>query len=564
MRAARAILLLLLMTSLVRAEGGLPLDVLKSLKSATVFVKAEAGKVLSTGSGFVLRTDKDAVYIVTNHHVVRPTVVVTRGTGTAARPMPMKLRNTRVSVVFGSGTRTEQVASAVIVGDDEKRDLVILKVTGLKDMPAPLSSDRPPELNETMPVWVVGFPFGKALSTSKGNPAITISKGSISSLRLNDAGELAFIQIDGGLNPGNSGGPVVDEKGRLIGIAVARVKDSNIGLVIPSQGLTRMLNGRIDHIHFNLQQDKEAVSIKIEMRLVDPLTQLRSLTFHYAPGAGKGKQPVSTMPEAKQLKMEIKDQQAIGQFSMPIGNRPEVQLTFQTEYVGGDGKPILSEVRVGTLKVTPQSSSTQPGAVPKGNPLSKQELSAALADLKGDSMSKRRSACDRLAAAEPTRDRKEIFAALEPLLTDPDDLTRYRAVRAHLRWANRDALDTYRELLKIDTSAVVRKLLIAGLARLAGAEAADAIAARLAVKVDRAAASTALKSMGPAAEKTLLAYLAHRNAEVRIEACKILEEIGTVNSIGALRKATEGLTRSVAEQVAKAAKDAIDAIKARN
>jgi hypothetical protein len=563
MRCVRAVLLLLLITSLVRAEGGLPIDVLKSIKNATVFVKVEAGKVSATGSGFVLRTEKDVAYIITNHHVIRPTVMVTQGKEKGARPVPVKVRNGTVSVVFRSGTTKEQVVRAMVIGDFEKRDLALLKVTGVKDLPEPLSMDRSPEINETMPIWVVGFPYGKALSpSSKRHPAITISKGSVSSLRLNDAGELAFIQIDGGLNPGNSGGPVVDEKGRLVGIAVARVKDSNIGLVIPSQGVTQILRGFLD-IHFNLRPDKDAVKVNIAVRLVDPRLRLRGVVFHYAPGAGKGQQRVSTLPMAKQLKMEMMDQIAIGQLTWTFDKGSDLQIVFQTEHVDGEGKTVFGEVRNFVLKKTPPPVVAGPGGLPKGKPLSKEDLSAALADLKGDSVIKRRNACDRLAFAEPGMERKEVFAALEPLLTDANEVTRYRAVRAHVRWANKDALDTYRELLKIETSTIVRGVLIEALAGLAGAEAADAIAARLAVKDDRAAAGKALKSIGASAEKAVAGCLGYRDPEARIEACKILKDIGTANSVAPLQKASDGLRGAAAEQVDRAARDAIDAIGAR-
>jgi hypothetical protein len=47
-----------------------------------------------------------------------------------------------------------------------------------------------------MPVGVFGFPFGEVLAAGKGNPAITIGKGSISSLRLDEQGNLARVQID--------------------------------------------------------------------------------------------------------------------------------------------------------------------------------------------------------------------------------------------------------------------------------------------------------------------------------------------------------------------------------
>src|ERR1700686_3200891 len=96
-----------------------------------------------------------------------------------------------------------------------------------------------------MPVFVFGFPFGKILATNKRNPAITVGKGSVSSIRLDEKDELALVQIDGALNPGKSGGPVVDAPGRLVGIAVATIKDSSgIGLAIPARQLKRLLDNK--------------------------------------------------------------------------------------------------------------------------------------------------------------------------------------------------------------------------------------------------------------------------------------------------------------------------------
>jgi hypothetical protein len=548
------------MASLAKAEGGLPRDVLKSLKSATVFVKVEIGKLSTSGSGFVLKKDRDTAYIITNHHVVRPTVPVKHGTGKDARTVPTKIRNAAVSVVFGSGTRKEQVARADVITEDEQRDLALLKVTGVKDLPAPLSIDKPPEVNETMPIYVFGFPYGKVLSTGKGNPAITISKGSISSLRLNDAGDLAFIQIDGGLNPGNSGGPVVTDKGELVGIAVARIKDSNIGLVIPSQGL----QGRIAHIHFNiLHRDKEALKIRIEMRLFDPLSRLRGITFHYTPAtAVKGKDRVSALPEAQQLKMEIKDQSAVGTLSIPVGKGPTTPITFQTELVLGDSKALFSPVHSGTLKFTPNLPVAGSG-LPKGKPLSKEERAAALADLNGTSAIKRRSACDRLAAAEPDMDRKDVIDALAPLLSDNNPATRSAAVKAHMRWAGKEGLDTYYKILKSDSDASVRSAIIERLPLLAGSACAEAVAARLPEAADRAVAARALVSMGPAAEKAVAGHLDHREWGVRVEACKILKAIGTLASVPAIQKASDGLGGVPKRQVDRAAVEALEAIAAR-
>jgi hypothetical protein len=562
MRIVRAVLLLLLITSLAKADGGLPLDVLKSLKSATVFVKVEFGKLSTSGSGFVLKKDKDTAWIVTNHHVVRPTVQMKQGTGKDAKTVPTKILNANVSVILGSGTRKEQVARAVVVSDDPQRDLALLKVSGLKDLPAPLNIEKPPEVNETMSIYVLGFPYGKALSTGKGNPAITVSKGSISSLRLNDAGDLAFLQIDGGLNPGNSGGPVVTEKGQLVGIAVARVKDSNIGLVIPSQALHQ---GRVVHIHFNiLQRDKEAIKIQLEMRLFDPLSRLRGVTFHYTPAAAvKGKDRVSALPEAKQVKMEIKDQAAVGRIDLHAGKALTAPITFQTEQTQSDGKSIFSPVHSGTLKIEPKTAIAGPNLPPKGKPLTKEERAAALADLKEESSIKRRRACDRLAAAEPDMDHKDVIDALKPLLDDSNPVTRLAAVKAHITWAGKDGLDRYYKMLKTDSDAAVRAAVIEGLSRLAGAAAAESIAARLPEADDRIVAARALVSIGPPAEKVVVGYLDHREWGVRVETCKILKAIGTIQSLPALQKASEGLLGVPKRHVDRASAEAIEAISGR-
>ena len=72
----------------------------------------------------------------------------------------------------------------------------------------------------------------------------------MSSLRNDSDGELSVVQIDGNLNPGNSGGPIVDTKGRLVGVAVATIRDGQgIGLVIPPpRNLPGPCRGRVTRV----------------------------------------------------------------------------------------------------------------------------------------------------------------------------------------------------------------------------------------------------------------------------------------------------------------------------
>jgi S1-C subfamily serine protease len=157
------------------------------------------------------------------------------------RTVKYKPGNATVTAIFHSGTKGERTVPAQVITTDEERDLAVLKVNGLGTWPHPILLDKKAALVETMPVYILGFPFGEALSFNKGNPTITINKGSVSSLRENEYGQMKAVQIDGAINPGNSGGPVVDEDGHLVGISVATIRGTGIGLAIAPDELTRLL-----------------------------------------------------------------------------------------------------------------------------------------------------------------------------------------------------------------------------------------------------------------------------------------------------------------------------------
>src|SRR5439155_14403710 len=131
-------------------------------------------------------------------------------------------------------------------------------------------------------VYMFGFPFGQALSINKGNQAITVGKGSVSSIRENERGEVERVQMDGDLNPGNSGGPVVDSKGRLVGVAVAKIDNTRIGIAIPAFELSKMLLGRIGGISVaNTPRDPGQVDFKVQVQLIDPMHKLKEVSVLY-------------------------------------------------------------------------------------------------------------------------------------------------------------------------------------------------------------------------------------------------------------------------------------------
>jgi S1-C subfamily serine protease len=378
-----------------KGGNGIPARDLAELKAATVFVKVEAGPMAGSGSGFVMKLDGDTAYVVTNNHVVNPKVEIIlppaqpRGRWPHSRVPPslvnpgsvvVPLPNAVLTCVFRSGTRDEQAIRSELVAFDPQRDLAVLKVTGVQGLPKPIDCERQPQLAETMPVFVFGFPFGRVLATNKGGPAITVGKGSVSSIRTDDRDEVALVQIDGALNPGNSGGPVVDEGGRLVGIAVATIKGSSgIGLAIPARELTRMLAGRVGGSRLITRKvDSGGADVEAEVRLIDPLGRVRDVALHYVPTdrlpSKPGRNPDgswSELPGSQRVELKGDRQKAAGAFRVAAGGNAAATLWCQTSHINGDGKVVYTEPVAFVVNFsTPPPVATQPPDVsaPAGQP----------------------------------------------------------------------------------------------------------------------------------------------------------------------------------------------------
>ncbi len=134
---------------------------------------------------------------------------------------------TNYHVVAGSKgvwVRTQgSLLSAKVLGTDKDNDLALLQVQVPANMSltaAVLSGQRSAKLGET--VFTVGFP----LPTLQGfSPKVT--KGVVSGLKgVGDDPKL--YQIDASVQPGNSGGPLADSSGQLIGVVVARLSDAAV------------------------------------------------------------------------------------------------------------------------------------------------------------------------------------------------------------------------------------------------------------------------------------------------------------------------------------------------
>jgi serine protease Do len=121
---------------------------------------------------------------------------------------------------------------ASLVADDTSNDIALLKVNAGKPLPA-LKLGNSDLLRPGDPIFIIGNPLGLGS---------TVTAGIVSALDRNtpDSESASFIQIDAALNIGNSGGPVFDQSGEVIGISTALATPKNgagsvgLGFAIPA------------------------------------------------------------------------------------------------------------------------------------------------------------------------------------------------------------------------------------------------------------------------------------------------------------------------------------------
>ncbi len=182
-----------------------PQQIAKTTFRSTVLLVMEDtnGQPLSLGSGFFVGDGQ----IATNLHVVEG----------AARGY---------AKLVGQKTKFNIEGYTAI---DEKRDLIILKVTAFGMQVISLGNSDLAQVGET--VYAVGNPRGL-----EG----TFSNGIISSIR--PVGTDKLIQITAPLSPGSSGGPVLNRRGKVIGVSVLTIRDGqNLNFAIPSNYLNNLI-----------------------------------------------------------------------------------------------------------------------------------------------------------------------------------------------------------------------------------------------------------------------------------------------------------------------------------
>ncbi|MBR1192957.1 trypsin-like peptidase domain-containing protein [Bradyrhizobium sp. AUGA SZCCT0240] len=203
-------------------------------------LEGEAGREQS-GTGFVW---DGAGHIVTNNHVVAGT--------------------RDVAIRFASG----EVVGASIVGTAPNYDLAVVRVRSTRNLPSPIVVGSSADLKVGQAAFAIGNPFGLDQSLTTG--VISALKRRLPTSAGREIGNM--IQTDAAVNPGNSGGPLLDSAGRLIGVTTAIISPSGsnagIGFAIPVDTVNRVVpeliqKGRVPTPGIGIVAANEAVATRL-------------------------------------------------------------------------------------------------------------------------------------------------------------------------------------------------------------------------------------------------------------------------------------------------------------
>lgn len=185
-----------------------------------------------SGSGFLW---DDLGHIVTNYHVIE-----------GAR---------RIEVAFG-----EELASpAEVVGADPMNDLAVLKVAAVPEGILPLEAGSSADLRVGQTAIAIGNPFGQFERTMTEGIISAVNR----TIETQNSVLRGVIQTDASINRGNSGGPLLDIRGRLIGVNSAIYSptgtSAGVGLAIPVDKVRRVVpalitDGRYPHPWLGIEE----------------------------------------------------------------------------------------------------------------------------------------------------------------------------------------------------------------------------------------------------------------------------------------------------------------------
>jgi serine protease Do len=262
-------------------------------------------KTEGTGSGFVY---DDKGHILTNHHVVEGA--------------------NKITVTFFDGVEVP----AKVVGTDEATDVAVIRVDNTRYRPVVKGDSNKLKVGEL--VMAIGSPFNLSQSVTAG----IVSATERNNVQINEYE--AFIQTDAAVNPGNSGGPLVDMDGRVVGInaaiATSTRANAGVGFSIPialASGIADKLikDGKINYARIGVT--------------IQPMTPALAEQFGVDPKT-RGVLVNTVVPDSPAEKAGLQPGDVITSFNdEPVLSAPSFRMRVATSDVGKTFR--LSYVRNG-------------------------------------------------------------------------------------------------------------------------------------------------------------------------------------------------------------------------
>ena len=202
-------------STVIMENGSLSASVEKTFNSVVMIKTYNGTRAKGSGSGFIYKIDGDYAYVMTNHHVVDG--------------------GNKWTII----TSTDEEIEGTVLGSDEYVDIAVIKMKKASYMQAVniLSNDKKVNLGDT--VFTIGAPVGYEYRGTVTN-GIVSGLNRLVEVSVNNSLQgdyvMEVIQTNTAVNPGNSGGPLFNSNGEVVGVISMKLVENSIegmGFAIP-------------------------------------------------------------------------------------------------------------------------------------------------------------------------------------------------------------------------------------------------------------------------------------------------------------------------------------------
>ncbi len=201
-------------STVIMENGSLSASVEKTVNSSVMIKNFKSNKLAGSGSGFIYKIEGNDAYVMTNHHVVNG------------------------GDKFVIVTSTDEEVEGTVLGSDEYLDLAVIKIAKKNYMTSVTIADSSKvKLGDT--VFTIGAPVGYEYRGTVTNGIISgLNRLVEVSIKNNNSDDwvMEVIQTNAAVNPGNSGGPLFNSSGEVIGVISMKLVQNSIegmGFAIP-------------------------------------------------------------------------------------------------------------------------------------------------------------------------------------------------------------------------------------------------------------------------------------------------------------------------------------------